>query len=841
MIPNKYLLALCIALSSFTLHAQQPKKPSSSEIFESIKKLNFVGSVLYLAAHPDDENTRLISYMSNVVHARTGYLSLTRGDGGQNLIGTELRELLGLIRTHELLEARRIDGGEQFFTRANDFGFSKHPDETLTIWNKDDVLNDVVWAIRSFQPDIIINRFDHRSPGTTHGHHTASALLSIEAFDLANDAKAYPEQLKSVGLWQPKSVFFNHSWFFYGSQENYDKVDKSHLFPLQIGTYLPNLGLSTTEIASLSRSAHKSQGFGSTGIRGEDMDYLELIKGDFDMNSKSLFEGIDTTWNRLKGGAPIGKLLSQVQTEYDFNNPSASISKLIEAYKLVQKLEDTHWKHIKSEDLKSVIADCAGLYLEVSSNTQQSARNQPITLAIEAINRSNSSIQLEAIGVSNSKTKLTTNTNLKENQVHHYSLNFNIPSDGSYSSPYWLREQGSLGMYHVDDPLAIGKPENDPSLMVDFTLIVNGFPLQYSKPVIYKFNDAVDGEVYKPFEITPQVTVNLADPVIIFDTEQAKDIHVTVKAGRDAIEGYVTIEHSSEWQIFPEKQKVILSRKGESQNFTFTVIPPKIQNESYISPSVHIGTEHYSDKIVTIDYDHIPYQTVVLPSSTKLVRLDIQKRGQHIGYIEGAGDVVPESLRQIGYEVDIIKPDQITAENLSKYDAIVLGIRAYNTVSALKFKQDLLFDFVKKGGNMVVQYNTNHQVLIHPIAPYPLTLSRDRVTEEDAEVRFIDPSHEVLNMPNKITLKDFDGWAQERGLYFPNDWSKEFNPILSMNDSNESPKEGSLLIAKYGKGHYIYTGLSFFREFPEGVSGAYRLFANILSLGFNDITTAKSN
>lgn len=280
---------------------------------------------------------------------------------------------------------------------------------------------------------------------------------------------------------------------------------------------------------------------------------------------------------------------------------------------------------------------------------------------------------------------------------------------------------------------------------------------------------------------------------------------------------------------------MIIANKGQKQRLIFTVLPPKEQSEGLLTPMVYIGDSVYTKELIEIDYDHIPFQTVLLPSQSKIVRLDIKKRGQNIGYIEGAGDVVPESLRQIGYSVAILKPEDISAENLKRFDAIVVGIRAYNTVEELKFKQQLLFDYVAQGGNMIVQYNTSRGIKVDQIAPYDLKLSRDRVTDEYADVRLLATDHEVLNVPNKITGKDFEGWTQERGLYFPGEWSSEFTPILSMNDEGESPKIGSLLVAKHGKGHYIYTGLSFFREFPAGVSGAYRLFANILSLGKNDI------
>jgi LmbE family N-acetylglucosaminyl deacetylase len=831
---QKVILSLFLLFFlSLSIQSQQPQKPNASEIYQSIKKLNFLGSVLYVAAHPDDENTRLISYMANHVKARTAYLSLTRGDGGQNLVGPEIREQLGVIRTQELLAARRIDGGEQLFTRANDFGYSKHPDETLAIWNKEEVLSDVVLAIRKFKPDIIINRFDHRTPGSTHGHHTSSAMLSMEAFELANNKSAYPHQLKQASLWQPKRVFFNtYSWGRIS-----EETDKTKLLSLDMGVYFPSSGLSNTEIASLSRSMHKSQGFGNTGTRGESLEYIELIKGKFPQDKTNIFEGIDTSWNRIKGGKAIGDILNQVEKNYDFTNPSASIKELILAYQLIQKLEDDHWKKIKSEDIKNIIASCAGLYLEVATKTNYATNSESVNIDIEVINRSDSHIVLKSI-INTNGIVIKKDIDLKNNIAYDFKEVIKIDNQPP-TTPYWLRKKGTLGMYHVENAEWIGLPETPKSNNVVFNLIFENTPISFTKPIVYKTNDPVKGEVYKPFEIIPEASAKISEKVIIFENDHQKDILIIVKASRDHLEGYVEVCHPNDWQVFPKKQKVTIEHKGEEQHFVFTIIPPKNQSEGYISPIVNINEALYTKELIELSYDYIPLQTVLLPSESKIVRLDIKKKGENIGYIEGAGDVVPESLRQIGYNVVTIKPDAINAETLNKFDAIVVGIRAYNTVDDLKYKQQLLFDFVAEGGNMIVQYNTNTRLKVDALAPYDLKLSRDRVTDEHAEVTFLNPEHTLLNYPNKITQKDFEGWEQERGLYFPDEWTSDFTPILSMHDKDESAKDGSLLVAKYGKGHYIYTGLSFFREFPEGVSGAYRLFANMLSIGKDDNKTAE--
>ncbi|WP_299551082.1 PIG-L family deacetylase [Seonamhaeicola sp.] len=823
-----------VSLLSFTfLNAQKPKTPSSSQIYESIQKLNFLGSVLYVAAHPDDENTRLISYMSNQVKARTAYLSLTRGDGGQNLIGPEIRELLGVIRTQELLAARRVDGGEQIFSRANDFGYSKHPEETFSIWDKEQVLSDVVLAIRKFKPDVIINRFDHRTPGRTHGHHTASAMLSLEAFDMVADASVYPDQLKQTSIWQPKRLFYNTSWWRYG-REAFEKLDKSNMIKFDIGVYYPLKGLSNNELASIASSQHLCQGFGRLSQRGTQQEYIEFIKGEVP-EGDNIFSGIDTSWSRIKGGKAIGAILYEVENNFNFKNPSKHVPQLIEAYKLLQDVEDDHWKTQKTKELKAIIEMCAGLYLEASASIPTVSAKNDIEINIEVLKRSNAKAKLKNIRISPLDQIQNTDLSLESNKKHTFSFSSIIPTDMKTTSPYWLNKKGTKGMYQVDDETIIGTPETQRALQANFVVDLDGYIIHFEKDVIHRYSKPDKGELYRPFEIIPEASAKISEKVIIFENDKQRDITVVVKAGKDNLEGHVEVCHPDDWNVYPKNQKVSIKHKDEEQTLVFTVIPPKNQSEGLIGPIVHIGDHDYTRELVEIKYDHIPFQTVLLPSESKVVRLDIKKRGENIAYIQGAGDVVPESLQQIGYNVRVIKPEDITAELLSRFDAVVVGIRAYNTIDDLSFKQQTLFDFVADGGNMIVQYNTAYRLKAEQLAPYQIKLSRERVTDENAEVRFLNPEHPVLNFPNKITQQDFEGWTQERGLYFPNQWGPEFTPILSMNDKNETPKDGSLLVAKHGKGHYIYTGLSFFREFPEGVSGAYRLFANMLSLGKEDL------
>lgn len=810
--------------------AQQPSKPNSVELFHQIQKLRFLGSVLYIAAHPDDENTRLIAYMANHLKAETGYLSLTRGDGGQNLIGTELRELLGVIRTQELLEARKIDGGQQFFTRANDFGFSKIPDETLQIWNKNEVLEDMIYIIRQFKPDIIINRFDHRSPGTTHGHHTSSAMLSIELFDMVNNPNIFPSQLNITSVWQPKRLFFNTSWWFYGGREKFEKADKSKLNAIDMGVYYSSFGKSNQEIAALSRSRHQSQGFGSTGSRGEEVEYLELIKGEPTQDRKNLFEGIDTSWNRVKNGGSIDQKLAIIEQQFDFKNPAASLPQLIEVYAMIQQLEDNHWKTIKSEELKQIISGCAGLFLEAVAETQSTTPSSVLKIKLEAINRSNQKMTLKRIQTNPEiKTNVFEQLSLENNQSNFGEIEIKIPDNQEYTSPYWLKEPGTVGMYNVSDQNKIGVPDIIRTCSVTFLIEIDGITIPIEKKVIYKFNDEVKGEVYKPLDIVPVATTSIMDKVTIFNSTSAKKVGVKIKAGKDQIKGNAYLSVGKNWKISPEFIPFELGKKGSEIIVYFEVTPPAQSSEIIASSYVIIDGKRLDKEQILIQYEHIPQQQVLVNAEAKFNKLDIKIQYEKIAYIMGAGDEVPFYLSQMGYDVTILKPEEITLENLKPFQVVILGVRAYNTVEEMAFKQEILFEFVKNGNTMIVQYNTTGKFTVKELAPYPLKISRDRVTEEDAEVRFLAPNHPVLNFPNKITANDFKGWVQEQGLYYPDEWDATFTPILSSNDKGESPKNGGLLIAPYGKGTYIYTGLSFFRELPAGVSGAYRLIANMIS------------
>lgn len=816
---------LFFLLTPLVVYSQTYHQPDAAEIKLKLKKLNFLGSVLYMAAHPDDENTKVITYLSNDRLATTAYLSLTRGDGGQNLIGSEIRDLLGVIRTQELLAARRIDGGQQFFTRANDFGFSKSPVEAFAIWGKDEVFSDVIKVFRQYQPDVIITRFppDERAG---HGHHTASAMLAHEAFDAAARKDVYPEQLKELSVWQAKRMYTNT-----GRWWNRDINEKSPgVITLDVGGYNSLLGKSYTEIAALSSSQHRSQGWGTRGVRGYSPEFLEYQKGE--RAQKDIFEGVNTTWTRVKGGDKVQVLVDKAIKEFQVENPSQIIPTLLLLRKAINALEDNVWKQRKLKETEQLIQDCLGLYMEVIASHYQTTHGEVINSAFELVNRSSVPVELKKISSVALKWDTTFSQTLKDNTKVQFRSKVTTPADLPYSDPYWLQHPHSLGLFKVANPAYIGLPENLPAISYTFTCTVGQETLDIQVPLIYKWTDHVKGEMWRALEVVPPVFVNIQEKVMIFSDATPKHYKVVLKSSsNNKIAGNLKVKLPQGWKAEPSSQRFEFTRRDEELVRTFLIYPSAEESKGILEAVAEIDGKEYNKSIQLIQYDHIPVQTILPLSQTNIVRIGLKKEGKTIGYIRGAGDEVPTALRNMGYDVWEMKNEEVTHDNLKRVDAVVLGVRALNTNERIRYFMPDLLAYVKDGGTMVVQYNTSNELLVDPFSPYPLKLSRDRVTEEDAEVRFLKPEHRVLNYPNKITADDFKGWVQERGLYFPSEWDANFESILSMNDKGETPKESSLLISTYGSGYYVYTGLSFFRELPEGVPGAYKLFANLVSLG----------
>ena len=808
------LLVICwlLAFNGFNLNAQ-----SSASIYKQIKKLNFLGTVLYLAAHPDDENTRVISYFSNHIQARTAYLSITRGDGGQNLIGSELREGLGLIRTQELLAARKVDGGEQYFTMANDFGYSKNPEETFNIWDKEKVLEQTLARINELKPDIIINRFNMESAGRTHGHHTASAIISNMAF------KECYENPSSEN-WKPERLFFNTSWYFYRNRDNFAKIDKSGLVAIDMGVYDPLTGKSNSEIAALSRSQHKSQGFGSSAALGSQIEYLKLVQGK-PISGNDPFEGINTRWTRVKGGAPIEKIINQVIDEFDLKAPHKSVSKLLEAKELIDSIEDQHWRMIKLNEIRDIILNCLGVVVQANAPIPYGVKDESLTLNFVANNPSKTKVVLDKITLKEQTYQV--NQEMKTNVVLNKKINTTIKEP--ISSPYWLTQLGQKGMYDTYRERIVGLANTPPPYKLEISFLIEGKKLTIERPVNYRKNDPVKGEVVTPFHVLPSATASLNTPVQLFSTSQTKKVVVQVKNLGKSFEGKLRLKLPDSWSITPIHQVVSIYGKGNEQDFIFNVTAPQTGEVALLKPELTNDNEVIEASIQEISYDHISKQYLIQPAFTRAVALDLKTEVKKVAYINGAGDNVAESISAVGVVVEKYDANSITLEKLGFYDAVIVGIRAFNVDQTLSYKNKVLWDYVKQGGNLLIQYNTSRGLKTRNVSPLNLSISRDRVTDENAKVKFLDNKHPLLNYPNRINLNDFEGWVQERGLYFPNEWNEHYTPLLEMNDPGEEPKQGALLVANYGKGRVVYSGLSFFRQLPAGVPGAYRLLFNLIA------------
>lgn len=816
--------------TGITASSQTNQTLNSAEIVQALRKLNTVGSVLYVAAHPDDENTRLLAYLASEKKVRTGYLSLTRGDGGQNLIGKEQGEPLGLIRTQELLAARRIDGAEQFFTRANDFGFSKNPEETFSIWNKDSILADVVLAIRRFKPDVIVCRFPTTGEGG-HGHHTASAILAVEAFDAAADPKRFPEQLKYTEVWQARRIFWNT--FNFGTTN----TTAPNQLKIDVGVYNPLLGKGYGEIAAESRSSHKSQGFGSAKSRGAGLEYFKLLKGD--SAKTDLLEGITTNWTRLKGQEKIRKMIDECIKKFNPQLPESSVPELVAIYKQIRMLDEgdavlRYWKKQKLKEAETILLACSGLWLEATAGDYTGIPGQDVTITAQIVNRNNNPVKLNRISFlqqTDSATALT----LKTNELYTFKHKEKLAETMPFSNPYWLNEKHEIGTYQIAHASLIGKPENDAAAKVFFSISFQDLDLTVERGLCYKYTDPVKGEVYRPFEVLPPATVNIPEKVFVFTDAAPKTLFITVKANTANVSGTLSLKGTDGWNISIKNPEFRLAAKGDEAIVEAVISAARGAKDGKLEASVSINGKSYNKSIRRMEYDHIPYQFILSDAEAGLVNIDLKKTGTNIGYIPGAGDDVPAALKQIGYNVTILTDELLSNENLSRYNAIVSGVRAYNTNDRLQVHYARLMEYVKSGGNLVVQYNTNNRIgpVVAKIGPYPFTIARDRVTNEKAEVTFSNARHSILNFPNVITAKDFEGWIQERGIYFATEIDKQYETVFTMNDPNEKPLEGSLIVGKYGKGNFVYTGLVFFRELPAGVPGAYRLFVNLLSLPEN--------
>ena len=835
MLDLRRIAALVLAATVLaSLQAQVPTK-DGADLQKQLDRLQTLGSVLYIAAHPDDENTAVLATLSKGRNLRTAYLALNRGGGGQNLIGHELGDSLAVIRTQELLAARRIDGAEQFFTSAVDFGYSKTAEESLRIWNHVQVLGEVVQTIRTFRPDVILSRFppDERAG---HGHHIASALLAIEAFRAAADPARYPEQVRAGLLpWQARRLLWNHFLF----TDIAPKPAPGSL-TLDVGAYDPLLGRAYSELAAESRSQHRSQGFGVLANRGQREETFELLAGQ--PAKTDLFEGIDLSWSRFSGTSEVASLLREARQEFRPERPAEILPQLFKARRalgaLALDLQLEPLVRAKSVELEELIRACAGLWVEAIADRQSAAPGDPLKVEAAVLVRGGGpmvldSLTLEAVAPEG-RTILELRkdgTPLPDNQSRKASFTFAVPLKTPLSQPHWLGGPGAEAW--------AGLPESPAPFRLRVQLSRPEGSFEVVVPVRFRFRDPVLGERYQPLVVVPPALVNLVDGVQMFAEHQARVVRLRVIAGAAAVSGRVRLRVPSGWQATPADQTFALTRPGEEKELSFDLTPPASAASGELAVEVDLGAGYTAARsLVKLDYPHIPLQTLLPEARARLERLDLKHNGHRIGYIMGAGDDIPQALRRIGYDVELMTDEALAREDLARFDAIVLGIRAFNTRPALRTLRERLHTYVAAGGTEVVLYTVNSRfasinaaMVTDAIGPFPFKIGQKRITDETAPVRFLQPNHPVFHVPNEITAKDFEGWIQERSLYHADDWDARYTPLLAMADPGEAEDKGALLVAEHGKGRYVYTGLAFFRQLPDGVPGATRLFANLLALG----------
>jgi len=832
-----FLLTLHAVAWSYVVPAWGQRQLSGTpEIELALHKLNVLGSVLMIAAHPDDENTALLAYYARGRSVRTGYLSLTRGEGGQNLIGPEQGDLLGVIRTQELLAARRIDGAEQFFTRAIDFGYSKSPDEALAKWGREKVLSDVVWTIRKFRPDVIILRFS----GTArdgHGHHQASAILGKEAFSAAADKNRFPEQLRYVQTWQAKRLMWNV--FSFTPEQEKEARAMPHKVEVDTGEFNPILGKSYNEIAGISRSQHRSQGMGAPERRGSSKNFLVTVEGP--PADETAFEGIDTGWQRVPGGEAVGKALAEAERAFEPEHPERIIPLLLKARPLLAAIDDP-WARRKLEELDETLALCSGLWLDATADHYALVPGRPVEIQLTALNRSHSRIEAPIYSVVTPQgvvggAVFDGPRELPYNEPAGKTLSWTVPSDCEYSQPYWLRHPHAGDTYDIRDQELIGVPDTPPLLTAEFLVNFSGTSVTLKRPVQFRYVDPTEGELTRAVVVVPAVGINLPERVAFFPDEAPKKIEIQVKGNVARAAGELRLELPDGWRAEPSSQSFQMPDADGERVLSFSITPPHAGAQAGLRAIAKVDGKEISAGMTVISYPHIPPQTLFPNADAKLVRADVKLTGRRVGYVMGAGDQLPEALRQLGCEVTLLSERDLSGGDLGVFDAIVTGVRAYNVRADLRANQERLLEYVHNGGTLIVQYNVaeggpfggRKTGELARIGPYPLQIGRGRVSVEEAPVKFLEPDHPLLTAPNHISEKDFEGWIQERGLYFASEWDSHYHAILETHDPGEKPQEGGMLMAQYGRGVYIFSAFSWFRELPAGVPGAYRIFANMLS------------
>jgi len=825
-------LLLLGAAATVTPAATAPLTPA--EIRQELRSLGTTGTVLHVAAHPDDENTQLITYLSLGRGYRAAYLSLTRGDGGQNELGKDFDEKLGVLRTQELLAARRLDHGRQFFTRAIDFGYSKGPEETLRFWDRTAVLGDVVRIYRQFRPDVVVTRFPIPPGSGGHGHHTASAILAVEAFKLSGDPTAYPEQLaQGLTVWQPKRVVWNG---FGGRGTAGPPPITSPRGPLSLTGQSIQLDIAGTDlvtgdsfgtIANRSRGMHKTQGLGVFSERtanGPNVQTFVLLAGD--APTVDLMDGIDTTWARYPGGAEIGELAAAALAQFKTDDPAASLPALLDLHRKLAALPVDPLIADKRAQLDRIIQACAGLEVSSTADRPEIVPGERLKLTTTILLTRGSGQPVSHVNAAGQVVAL------QPDHADTHTSEFTVPATLPLTHPYWLREESSAGIAKVSDPRLIGRPESLPTLTNRHEFSIRGERIFVDDEPVFVLPDGKS----RRLAVIPPVSLALGSEIYVVAPGATKSVTVGLTAVRAGTQGVLRLEAPAGWTVAAAPQTFRLPHVGDKASFTFTLTAPAGGGAGHLTAVATVDGQDYSTQRIELTYAHLPVQLLQPPARARLASFPLASQGLTIGYLPGAGDSVAECIAQMGYVVRPLTGADLTPAKLRGLDAVVIGVRAFNERTDLKDAFPGLLAWVEQGGTVIAQYNRPNGLQAATLGPYALSIEGPapalRVTDETAAVTLLAPDHAALNTPNRINPADFDGWVQERGAYFPSKWDEErYTALLGMSDLGEATLRGSLLVAKHGQGHYVYTGIGFFRQLPAGVPGAYRLFANLVSLG----------
>lgn len=883
--PRKHLWPLlAVILVAAPAAAQQPETEyrGATALGLALRRLGPTQRVLMIAAHPDDENTSVLATLALGGGVDVAYLSLTRGDGGQNGIGPELQESIGLIRSEELLAARRLDGATQFFTRAYDYGFSKSAEEAFLHWPRDSVLKDVVTVIRRYRPDVVVSVFTG-TPRDGHGQHQAAGILAREAFEVAGDPSRFPE-LTAAGLppHRPAKLYLSR----WGGDAPASATQ------LQTGVYDPLFGRSYHQIALESRGRHRSQDMGRALEPGPASVMLQRVDGD-GSPEPSIFAGLDTTLaqraRRIGARAALEALeayddvVLRIRAAYNPLDVEKLVPELVRAAQLLDRAERALGTggasagpgreaveglrfHIASEraDVFEALRLAAGIVVDAIADSERLVPGGEFDLELIVWNGGGRPVTVRTLepvlpaGWTATSQDELPGEPLPPGQLHTRRFRVRVPADAPPTEPYHLRSPRDGDLYRWPDDFGLrGMPFQPAEVRARALVALGGVELPIELEATHRVVRRNEGESRRPVRVVPAVAVALDPAVAIVPlsgdlvAKAASSTRRTASpasrpglafrvrltgAARDGIAGTLRLELPAGWRAEPAQVPVRLRTAGESRQFEFVVTPP-----ADLAPGEHRVAavfeaedgRRYTRWYEEIDYPHIRPLARYHDAAAKVQAFEVAvPQGIRVGYITGAGDEVPGALRQLGVALDVIDPADLATVDLSRYDVLVTGIRAYEHRPEIRTHNARLLEWVEAGGTLIVQYN-QYTFSQGGFAPYPLQIARphDRVTDETAPVRILDASHPVVSYPNRIGPADFEGWVQERGLYFPRTWDERYTPVLEMSDPGEDPLRGAILVAKYGKGTYVYTGLAFFRQLPEGVPGAYRLFANLLALG----------